>query len=92
MAVEVALGVTINPVAFLVISKDTIKLMPINHTSTLDKIIDYVPDILNKICCKDKDCKEELENDIDKNSKDNDVVQKTVKTEIFKQDDYLEDE
>ena len=81
-----ALGVTINPVAFLVISKDTIKLMPINHTSTLDKIIDYVPDILNKICCKDKDCKDDLENDIDKNSKDNienkdnDVVQKTVKT------------
>ena len=45
-------GVTINPVAFLVINKENIKLMPINHSSTIDRIVDYVPDILNKFCNK----------------------------------------
>ena len=83
-------GVTINPVAFLVINKETIKLMPINHTSTFDKIADYVPDILSKFCKKD-DCKEE-QKEQEKDKKEN-VIDTTVKTEIIKHDDnYLEDE
>ena len=48
-------GVTIHPVAFLVINKDNIKLMPITHKSTLDKIVDYVPDLLEKYVKKDKE-------------------------------------
>ena len=52
-------GVTINPVAFLVINKDNIKLMPINHESTLDKIVDYVPDILEKFSGKEKNIDDE---------------------------------
>ena len=85
-------GVTINPVAFLVINKETIKLMPINHSSTFDKIVDYVPDILNKICGKEKEDEKELNNE--ENKQDN-VVQTTVKTEVVKEkenNDYLEDE
>lgn len=82
-------GVTINPVAFLVINKETIKLMPINHTSTFDRIADYVPDILSKFC-KKENCKEDEKED---EKKDN-VIDTTIKTEIIKEkdDNYLEDE
>ncbi|MCX4303596.1 MAG: GerW family sporulation protein [Clostridia bacterium] len=41
-------GVSINPVAFLVVTSDGVKLMPINHASTVDKLMDYVPDIIEK--------------------------------------------
>lgn len=41
-------GVTINPVAFLVIQANNVKLMPVNHTSSLDKLLDYMPDLIEK--------------------------------------------
>ena len=41
-------GVTINPVAFLVIQSDNVKLMPVNHSSSVDKLLDYVPDLIEK--------------------------------------------
>ena len=41
-------GVTINPVAFLVIQSNNIKLMPVCHSSNLDKLLDYVPDLMEK--------------------------------------------
>lgn len=85
-------AVTINPVAFLVINKDNIKLMPINHSSTLDKIVDYVPDILNKFCNKKEEKK--YENEDDENSEIiTSTKTTTIKTEIPKESaDYLEDE
>lgn len=43
-------GVSINPIAFLVVGKDQVRILPItNNVSTADRIIDSVPDILNKI-------------------------------------------
>jgi len=52
-------GVTINPVAFLVIQENCVKLMPVNHDNCVDKLIDYIPDLLEKAsqmlgkqCCK----------------------------------------
>ena len=41
-------GVTINPIAFLVIQPNNVKLMPVTHTSSLDKLLDDVPDLLEK--------------------------------------------
>ena len=41
-------GVTINPIAFLVIQSDNVKLMPGNHSSNVDKLLDYVPDLIEK--------------------------------------------
>ncbi len=41
-------GVTINPIAFLVIQENNVKLMPVNHTSSLDKLLDYMPDLMEK--------------------------------------------
>ena len=41
-------GVTINPIAFLVIQSNSVKLMPVNHSSSIDKLLDYVPDLIEK--------------------------------------------
>lgn len=42
-------GVSINPVAFMVVGNGQIKLLPININSTLDKVLDLVPDIMCKL-------------------------------------------
>ncbi len=41
-------GISINPVAFVTVSKDSIKVLPIEHTSAIDKLMDYVPDLMEK--------------------------------------------
>ena len=41
-------GVSISPIAFLVVSSNNVKLLPVNHSSALDKLIDYVPDLMEK--------------------------------------------
>ncbi len=41
-------GASINPIAFLIIQPNNVKLMPINHTSAVDKLIDYLPEIFDK--------------------------------------------
>lgn len=49
-------GVSINPVAFMVVGNDQIKLLPVNINSTVDKVLDLVPEILDKLSeiCKRK--------------------------------------
>lgn len=42
-------GINITPVSFMVINNGNIKLMPVEYCSTLDKIVDYIPDIFNKV-------------------------------------------
>lgn len=41
-------GVSIEPVAFLVVSNGIVKLLPVTHDSYVDKLIDYVPDLIEK--------------------------------------------
>ena len=42
-------GVSINPTAFIVSNAQGVKLMPISECSGVDKLIDFVPDVINKI-------------------------------------------
>ena len=42
-------GVSINPVAFLVVQEENVKLIPVEHESCIDKLLDYVPDLMQKI-------------------------------------------
>ena len=42
-------GVSINPVAFLVINGENVKLLPVSHSSAIDKLLDYVPDLIQKV-------------------------------------------
>ena len=66
-------GVTINPIAFLVITPENVKLIPVNHSSSIDKLLDYIPDLIEKAnsmmnrCIQNK--KEETEKIINKMGK-----------------------
>ncbi len=57
------LGVNIVPMAFIVMQNDIVKVLPVTHSSALDKLLDYMPDLVektNKLImekCK-QDCKE----------------------------------
>lgn len=42
-------GVSINPVGFMVVGNGQIKLLPVNMNSSLDKVLDLVPDLVCKI-------------------------------------------
>ena len=65
-------GVSINPIAFLVVQSNVVKLLPVDHSNTFDKILDYVPDIIEKMNCMMDKClqnKKELGEKIIKNMK-----------------------
>ena len=42
-------GVSISPIAFLVVSQNNVKLLPVNHSSAIDRLLDYVPDLMEKV-------------------------------------------
>ena len=42
-------GVHIVPVGFLVVSENGTKMLPVDHCSAIDKLLDYVPDVIEKI-------------------------------------------
>ncbi len=43
-------GITMEPVAFLVIKNDSVRVMQINaHPGTVDKIVDSFPDMVDKV-------------------------------------------
>ncbi|MCI8353282.1 MAG: sporulation protein YtfJ [Clostridia bacterium] len=41
-------GVNIMPVAFLIVQPSGVKLLPVDHDSCLDKLLDYMPDLVEK--------------------------------------------
>ena len=51
--------ISLNPIAFLIIKPDTVKILPVHHDSTIDKLLDYAPEIIDKI---EKVMKKEDEN------------------------------
>lgn len=63
-------GVSISPVAFLVIQQNNVKLLPVEHCSSIDRLLDYVPDLMEKVNCflnksmqnKKEERKEEFKN------------------------------
>lgn len=42
-------GVNISPVAFLIVQNDNVKLLEAAHSSVLDKIVEYIPDAIEKV-------------------------------------------
>lgn len=42
-------GVSINPVAFIVIQENNVRLLTIEHCSSIDRLLDYIPDFMDKI-------------------------------------------
>lgn len=42
-------GVSISPIAFIVVQQTGVKLLPVEHSSSLDKLLDLVPDLIDKL-------------------------------------------
>lgn len=42
-------GVSISPIAFIVVQQSGVKLLPVEHSSALDKLLDLVPDLVDKV-------------------------------------------
>ena len=42
-------GVSINPVAFIIVENDKVRLLTVMHSSCIDRIIDYIPELTEKI-------------------------------------------
>ena len=50
-------GVSVKPVAFLVVKNDTVRILPVDQNNTYDRIVDTIPqviDMLKNHLCKDK--------------------------------------
>lgn len=64
-------GVTINPVAFMVVGQNQIRLLPVNINSSLDKVIDYMPEFLENLneTVRRKMCNKSEKKDTDNNDK-----------------------
>ena len=82
-------AVSINPVAFLVITQDNVRLMPVNHSSCVDRLLDYMPDVIekaNNIMNKHmQNKKEQTDNIINKmKERTNTVKETTVNKEVKK--------
>ncbi len=42
-------GVSINPICFITVQNNNVKLLPVCHSSTIDRLIDYVPELIEKM-------------------------------------------
>jgi sporulation protein YtfJ len=42
-------GVSVNPIAFLVVGKDKIKLLPVNFNTTVDRVVEMVPQFVEEV-------------------------------------------
>jgi uncharacterized spore protein YtfJ len=42
-------GVSVTPVTFIVIDKDTVKILSAGDTSTVERLVDAVPAVIDKI-------------------------------------------
>ena len=61
-------GVNIQPVGFIVITENSAKMLPVNHCSAIDKLLDYVPELIDKIsdmCCGDRTYTYEFYDNVD---------------------------
>lgn len=41
-------GVSISPIAFIIVQQTGVKLLPVEHNSSLDKLLDLIPDLFDK--------------------------------------------
>ena len=92
-------GVSLSPTAFLVIQGDLVKLLPVNHTTSIDKLLDYIPDLfekvnsmMNKSMKNKKEQTDKIISTIQKNcGKENESTVKIKENEIKEQIEDLED-
>lgn len=66
--------VSINPIAFLIVEEGKVRLLPVNYSSCIDKILDYVPDLFEKL--NKSNLKSELKNKKEQDEKNNIEIKK----------------
>ena len=71
-------GVSINPIAFLIVENNKVRLLPVNHSSCIDKLLDYVPDLFEKLA----KTKSKLDCSDDKNKCENSNCEEEEKSEF----------
>ena len=76
-------GVSINPIAFLVVQSNNVKLLPVSHSSSIDKLLDYVPELMDKLNTTMNKC---IQNKREKTEKIVNEIQKNVKKESEKKE------
>lgn len=68
-------GVNINPVAFLIVQSNNVKLLPVNHSSAIDKLLDYMPDLMEKANTMVNKCMQNKKEEKDKDRKERQAEQ-----------------
>ena len=63
-------GISVKPVAFLVIRGDSVKLLPMDYDTTVDRIVDSIPDFLESVKSLFKSNNEPLNNSNNNNLND----------------------
>lgn len=85
-------GVSINPVAFIVVQEGNVKLLPVSHSSTIDRLLDYIPDLFEKIENKmennGKNKQEETTIDEILKGEKKEETKKKTKPKIEKEEEY----
>lgn len=77
--------VSIHPVAFLIVEQEKVRLLPVTHSSCVDKILDYVPDLLEKLTESGKDImKEKTENNEKEEGKKKKIDISNIKPRLHK--------
>lgn len=72
-------GVSITPVAFLVVQQNNVKLLPVSHCSSLDRLLDYVPDLMEKINNQLNKLMQNIQQDKKDQNKRRETIQKEIK-------------
>ena len=85
--------VSINPIAFLIVEEGKVRLLPVTHSSCIDKLLDYVPDLFEKISkttfkWKQEECSEKEKCEEVKNQNTKGHINKIPKTIIEKKLEY----
>lgn len=87
-------GVSVRPVAFLVVKEDGVRMLPVAQDTTYDRIVDTVPQVLDIIkslvkdlCNKNKNSNTGNSN----NSTTNNTTAENNTTDNIKQDNYSSD-
>jgi len=83
-------GVSINPVAFIIVQEGNVKLLPVSYASTIDKVLDYIPDLFQKIGNKmenNKEVKEDLDEILNKGKNEKRKEPKLKKHKEVKQEE-----
>ena len=71
-------GVNINPVAFLVVQANNVKILPVCHSSAVDKLLDYMPEAMDKI---NSFVNKQMQNKKEEKSKEQSNVSSVAKNE-----------